>query len=484
MGAVMSIKHLLVAAFLPVFALSGCQSMKNGLAADQAAHEEGASALNEAEVRSIAREAYLYGYPVVEAYKTLYAQAVDQGGPNFKAPFNQVGNTANVFTPKDTAIITPNSDTPYSFVWMDLRAEPLVLTLPPIENKRYYSVQLIDLYTHNFAYLGTRTTGDQGGNYMIAGPDWNGEKPASVKAVIRSESSIAYAIYRTQLFNAKDLRRVRAIQKGYKVRTLSAFLGKPAPAAAAPIGWPKPAADATDSLAFFRYLNFMLQFAPTMPSEQDVMARFAKIGVGRGLPFDERSLSPEIQKTLAAGMADGKSHFVEFKKTQLDTRKLTSGDLFGTREHLKNNYMYRYAAAALGIFGNSAEEAIYPGYFLDAAGRPLNAAATRYTLHFDKDKLPPANAFWSLTMYDGKSKLLVANPLNRYLINSSMLGQLKRDRDGGLTLYVQKDSPGKDKASNWLPAPDGPFYAILRVYLPKQEMLSGQWRQPPMVAAE
>lgn len=228
----------------------------------------------------------------------------------------------------------------------------------------------------------------------------------------------------------------------------------------------------------------MLQFAPTMPSEQAVMARFAKIGVGRGLPFDERSLSPEIQKTLAAGMADGKSHFVEFKKTQLDTRKLTSGDLFGTREHLKNNYMYRYAAAALGIFGNSAEEAIYPGYFLDAAGNPLNAAATRYTLHFDKDKLPPANAFWSLTMYDGKSKLLVANPLNRYLINSSMLGQLKRDRDGGLTLYVQKDSPGKDKASNWLPAPDGQFYAILRVYLPKQEMLSGQWRQPPMVAAE
>jgi len=480
----MSMKHLLVAALLPVFALSGCQSVKISPATEQAADERAASAVNEAEVRSIAREAYIYGYPVVEAYKTLYAQAVDQGGPNFKAPFNQIGNTANVFTPKDTAIITPNSDTPYSFVWMDLRAEPLVLTFPPIENKRYYSVQLIDLYTHNFAYLGTRTSGNQGGSYMIVGPDWTGEKPANVKAVIRSESSIAYAIYRTQLFNAKDLRRVRAIQNGYKVRTLSAFLGRPAPAAASPIDWPKPVADATDSLAFFRYLNFMLQFAPTVPSEQDVMARFAKIGVGRGLSFDKSSLSPGVQKAMAGGMADGKSQFVEFNETQLDTRKLTSGDLFGTREHLKNNYMYRYAAAALGIFGNSAEEAIYPGYFLDAAGKPLDAAATRYTLHFDKDKLPPANAFWSLTMYDGQSKLLVVNLLNRYLINSSMLGQLKRDRDGGLTLYVQKDSPSKDKASNWLPAPDGPFYAILRVYLPKQEMLSGQWRQPPMVVAE
>ncbi len=480
----MSMKDLLVAALLSVFALSGCQSVKIGPATEQANDEGAASAVNEAEVRAIAREAYIYGYPVVEAYKTLYAQAVDQGGPNFKAPFNQIGNTANVFTPNDTAIITPNSDTPYSFVWMDLRAEPLVLTLPPIENKRYYSAQLIDLYTHNFAYLGTRTSGNQGGNYMIVGPDWSGEKPANVKAVIRSESSIAYAIYRTQLFNAKDLRRVRAIQNGYKVRTLSAFLGRPAPAPASPVDWPKPVADATDSLAFFRYLNFMLQFAPTVPSEQDVMARFAKIGVGRGLSFDKNSLSPEIQKAMAAGMADGKSQFVEFKKTQLDTRKLTSGDLFGTREHLKNNYMYRYAAAVLGIFGNSAEEAIYPGYFLDVAGKPLDAAATRYTLHFDKDKLPPANAFWSLTMYDGQSKLLVANPLNRYLINASMLGQLKRNRDGGLTLYVQKDSPGKDKASNWLPAPEGSFYAILRVYLPKQEMLSGQWRQPPMVAAE
>ncbi|MGE8454060.1 MAG: DUF1254 domain-containing protein, partial [Pseudomonadales bacterium] len=145
----MSMKHLLVAALLPVFALSGCQSVKISPATEQAADERAASAVNEAEVRSIAREAYIYGYPVVEAYKTLYAQAVDQGGPNFKAPFNQIGNTANVFTPKDTAIITPNSDTPYSFVWMDLRAEPLVLTFPPIENKRYYSVQLIDLYTHN-----------------------------------------------------------------------------------------------------------------------------------------------------------------------------------------------------------------------------------------------------------------------------------------------------------------------------------------------
>jgi hypothetical protein len=367
---------------------------------------------------------------------------------------------------------------------MDLRAEPLVLTLPPIDKKRYYSVQLIDIYTHNFSYLGTRSYGNEGGNFMIVGPDWQGEKPTNVKAVIRSESNIAYGLYRTQLFNAKDLARVQSIQKGYKVRTLSTFFGKPAPAAAPSIDWPKPDADATNSLAFFRYLNFMLQFASTVPSEQDLMARFAKIGVGRGLPFDEDALTPMMKKALADGMADGKAQFAEFKKAKVDTHKVNSSLVFGTREHLKNNYMYRYAGAAMGIFGNSVEEALYPSYYVDKNGTPLDASNRRYTLHFDKGKLPPAGAFWSLTMYDGKSRLLVENPLSRYLINSPMLPQLKRNRDGGLTLYIQKVSPGRDKESNWLPAPDGPFYTALRLYMPRPEAISGQWRQPPMVAVE
>lgn len=476
-------KQIVAAALLSAFTLAACQTGAVDPASVKPAGQPAQNVPDMTEARAIARDAYIYGYPVVESYKTLYTQAVDKASPNYKAPFNQIGNSARVFTPKDTAFITPNSDTPYSFVWMDLRAEPVVLTLPPIASKRYYSVQLIDIYTQNFAYLGTRTTGNQGGNYMIAGPNWNGEKPANVKAVIRSESSIVYALYRTQLFNARDLPQVRAVQRGYQVRTLSAFLGQPQPAAAAPIDWPPPPADVTDSLAFFRFLNFMLQFAPTHPSEKDLMARFARIGVGPGLPFDERTLSPAMKEALAGGMADGKAAYADFKTANIDTRKVKSGDIFGTREHLGNNYMYRYTGAVQGIFGNSAEEAVYPAYFVDAAGKPLNAATTRYTLHFPKGKLPPANAFWSLTMYDGKSKLLVDNPLNRYLINSPMLGQLKRDKDGGLTLYVQRDSPGKALESNWLPAPAGPFYAVLRIYQPKQEVMSGQWQQPPMVAA-
>jgi len=394
-----------------------------------------------AEATTIAREAYLYGFPVVEMYKTLYTQAVDTQGNNFKAPFNQIGNTAMVFTPRDTAFVTPNSDTPYSFLWMDLRTEPLVLTLPAIEDGRYYSTQLIDLYTQNFAYLGTRTTGNKGGNFMISGPGWSGEKPAGIDAVIPSESAIAYGLYRTQLFDDKDLAKVKQIQRGYKVQPLSQFLGKSEPAAAPAVDWPAPVADMSDSPELFKYLNFMLAFAQPQPSETALRERFKKIGIEPGQPYNLTELTAEQRKALEDGIAAGKAEFAQFKKDKVDTHEISSGDLFGSREHLHNNYLYRYAGANMGIFGNSAAEANYIGYFVDNQQHPVDASKHSYTLHFNKDALPPANAFWSLTMYDGKNKLLVDNPINRYLINSRMLPDLKRNTDGSLTLYVQHRRP-------------------------------------------
>jgi hypothetical protein len=432
------------------------------------------------EARAIAKEAYLYGYPVVEMYKTLYTQAVDKGGANFKAPFNHIGNTAQVFTPRDTAFVTPNADTPYSFVWMDLRKEPLVLTLPKIDDNRYYSVQLIDLYTQNIAYLGTRSTGNNGGHYMIAGPDWKGQQPVDVDRVIYSESNIAYALYRTQLFDEKDLSKVKQIQNGYKVQPLSAYVKQPAPAKVAKIEWPKPMATMTEGPQLFRYLNFMLAFAAPQDSEKDLMARFAKIGIAPGAPFKVKDLTAEQRKALEEGIADGRAEFAAFKKDKVDTHQVTSSDLFGSRDRLKNNYLYRYAGANLGIFGNSTDEAIYMTYFVDSEGKPANGARHSYTVHFAKDQLPPAEAFWSLTMYDAKTKLLAPNLKKRYLINSAMLPNLKRDADGGLTLALQHHEPPKAEQSNWLPAPPGPFYAVLRIYLPKPEVGNGQWKLPPL----
>jgi hypothetical protein len=464
------INSLMFAIFL-FSALVGALELRNAHAAD---------ALSPAEARAIAKEAYIYGFPMVDSYRIQYAYLVDPNNPEFKAPWNQIRNMARVFTPEDKAIQTPNSDTPYSMLGLDLRGEPMVLTVPAIEKSRYFSVQLIDLYTFNFAYIGSRATGNDGGSFLIAGPAWKGAVPEGIKKVIRSETELVLAAYRTQLFNPGDLDNVKNVQAGYKVQPLSQFLGKPAPPAAPKVDFIKPLTpdQQRTSLQFFNILNFVLQFCPTDPSEKDLMARFAKLNIGAGKSFDSDKLSPEMKKAVDDGMADAWQAFAETKK-QLDEGKLTAGDAFGTREYLKNNYMYRMAAAVLGIYGNSKQEAMYPTYTLDANGQKLDGA-NRYTLRFAADQLPPVNAFWSLTMYELPSSLLVANPLNRYLINSPMLPNLKRDADGGLTLYIQHDSPGKDKESNWLPAPSGPFAMFMRLYWPKEAALNGTWKQPPL----
>jgi hypothetical protein len=407
---------------------------------------------------------------------------VDSRNPEYKAPFNTIKNIAHVYTAEDTAIQTPNSDTPYSFLGLDLRAEPLVLTLPAIKKNRYFSVQLVDAYTFNFDYIGSRTTGNEGGSFMVAGPSWHGEIPKGIKRVFRSETDFVLALYRTQLFDPEDLDNVRKIQAGYRVEPLSAFLGQPAPGAAPKIDFamPLPKDDEKTSLEFFSILNFILNYCPTDPSEKELMERFAKINIGAGKTFDAETLSPKLKQAIADGMADAWEELNTFVKTKVDTGKVTSGELFGTRKFLKNNYLYRFAAAELGIYGNSKQEAMYPVYRIDADGRPLDASKNRYTLHFPKDQLPPVNAFWSLTMYKLPSSLLVANPLHRYLINSPMLPALKRDSDGGLTIYVQRESPGSDKESNWLPAPNGPFMVVLRLYWPKADALDGSWKNRPM----
>jgi hypothetical protein len=210
------------------------------------------------------------------------------------------------------------------------------------------------------------------------------------------------------------------------------------------------------------------------------MAKFARIGVGAGKTFDATKLPPEIKKAIGEGMADGWKEFAELKRSQIDTRKIGSADVFGTREYLKNNYLYRMAGAILGISGQSKEEAIYPLYPVDGDGDSLDGSKLRYTLHFAPGEYPPVNAFWSFTMYELPGSFLFANPLNRYLINSPMLPDLKKDADGGLTLYVQNESPGKDKESNWLPAPKGPFVCYMRLYAPKEDAFNGKWKAPPL----
>jgi hypothetical protein len=436
------------------------------------------------QARAIAKEAYVYGFPMVDSYRIQHAYFVDTQNPEYKGDWNQIHSIARVYTPADTAVQTPNSDTPYSMLGADLRTEPLVLTVPPIEQDRYYSLQFVDGYTYNFAYVGSRTTGNSGGKYLLAGPGWKGEKPEGINEVIKSDTDLALVVYRTQLFGPDDLDNVKKIQAGYQVQPLSAFLNQPAPASAPPIDFVPPltADQEKTSPQFFDILNFVLRFAPTLPAEQDLRARFATIGIGPDGTFEADKLSPEMRSAIEAGMADAWAELDSFKKDKIDTGQVTSGDLFGTAEELKGNYLYRMAGAVFGIFGNSKQEAMYPSFTTDSTGEPLTGA-NNYTLRFAPGQLPPVNAFWSVTMYKLPESLLVANPINRYLINSPMLPNLVKDPDGGVTLYIQSTSPGPEREANWLPAPPGPFTVVMRLYWPKPDALSGQWQAPKPIRA-
>ncbi len=437
--------------------------------------------LSPQQAEELVKKAYTFGYPVVDSYRVQYSYFVDQKNPEYKGPWNQLHNVARVFTPQDTAIQTPNSDTPYSFLGADLRTEPLVLSVPNIDNDRYYSIQFIDMYTHNFAYVGSRATGNSAGNYLLVGPNWKGKTPANIKQVIRSESDLAFLLYRTQLLSDQDLDNVKKIQASYKVTPLSTFLGKKAPKAAAKIHFIQPLSpeQQKSSPEFFNVLNFALQYANIHPSEKALLKEFEQIGVKPGQKFELSQLDPVVQAAIPKGMALAWKEAGEYKAKYMDTGIKGSADSFGTREFMQGKYVDRMLAAVLGIYGHTKEEAIYPAYFSDSAKQPLDGQY-KYQLTFPAGQLPPVKSFWSITMYKLPESLLYDNEINRYLINSAMTDQLVKNKDGSITLYIQNTPPAAKYKANWLPAPKGPFSTFMRLYWPEQAALDGTWKEPPL----
>ena len=443
-----------------------------------------------AETKAIAEEGFIYGLPIVMNYAVMYEYCVDKNSGQYKAPFNTIFNEHRVFTYKDTAVVTPNSDTPYSLLWLDLRAEPIVISVPAVEKERYYSVQLCDGNTFNYGYIGSRTTGNDAGDYMVVGPNWQGKTPAGIRKVFRSSTQFSIAIFRTQLFKAEDMPNVVKTQAGYMGQPLSAFLHQPAPAAAPAIQFP-PVNAAMVKTNFFQYLDFALQFAPPGPEELAIRAKLARIGIGAGRPFNFDDLDLEHKIEVGLGMKDGEKKIDEaVAKFGNDVNGWRVGATQGDRAYYHGDWMLRAVAAKAGIYGNDPAEAMYPLTKTLANGDPLDGSKHNYTLTFAANAYPPVNAFWSLTMYDGKTQFLIKNPINRYLINSPMLPSLKKNEDGSLTLYIQKDSPGADKESNWLPAPNGPIYMVMRLYWPKTEHPSilppgeGTWKPPGVVRVQ
>ena len=471
--------------------VTGCDKTNDPVTtADHADKKAGIAAPGIAETKAIAEEAFVYGLPIVMNYAVMNEFAIDKNSSQYKASFNAIFNDAHVATYKDTAVVTPNSDTPYSILWLDLRAEPIVISVPAIEKTRYYSVQLIDGNAYNYGYIGSRATGSEAGNYLVVGPDWKGETPAGIKQVFQSTTPFALTLFRTQLFNAEDMPNVVKVQEGYKSQPLSAFLNQPAPPAAAKIDF-LPATTAGIKTNFYEYLDAALQFVPITEDTKALHTRLASIGIGPGKTFEFKDLSPEHKAAVLLAMKEGDDKvnaFLAGGMKNINGWKI--GAMFGDRDLYKGDWLKRAAAAKGGIYGNDAVEAMYPITRTDTTGETLDGSKYNYTLTFAAGQLPPVNAFWSVTMYDGKTQLLIENPINRYLINAPMLPSMKTNADGSLTVYIQKDNPGADKESNWLPAPNDEIYLVMRLYWPKTEAPSilpagsGSWNPPGIVKAQ
>lgn len=435
------------------------------------------------DIQAIAAEAYLYAYPLLMAYG-LTVQQLKLAPEAERQPVNTFKHFRSVARPDfNNYIPWVNTDTAYSSSWLDLRAEPMVLDCPAFEPHRFQNIQIEDLYTHNVLNRGSRTHGNGARRYLLAGPGWNGAKPAGIDEVFVAESWLLKLFTRILIESPDDWPALHRLQDQYLLQPLSAYLGQPAPAPAPDIDWLMP-----DQPRFFEckrpefvsYLNFVLGLCSIHPSETALMQRFSSIGVTAGKPFDAAALAPSQREAMQAGIA--RSH------ARIHARLAHLGDpingwvypldLRGNRALVAGSddaFLRRAVLSNYAIWGPSSDEVVYMTAETDRDGEPLDGGKHRYVLHFDRP--PPVKGFWSYTVYDAKTRLLVTHPSGRYKLGD-------RDRslvygaDGSLTLYVQNESPGAEHEANWLPAPAQAFQMVARLYWPMPELLNLTYLPP------
>lgn len=436
------------------------------------------------QAKAIAKEAYIYAYPMLMGYKSLYYTSIDKKSTGYRSDLNVISNDSRPADNTRKDVVSMNADTPYSVFALDLRSEPMVFSVPEIKD-RYYVFQFIDLFTHNFAYVGTRVTGNEAGDYLFVGPNWKGDLPKDkFKGVYHVESQIATGIGRTQLFGSKDLQNVIQLQNNYKLTPLSKFLGTEKPKAATSLPW-LPITDPNDfnNVNFIKYFNLYLNLVqPFNKEDLESLKKFEKIGIKPGAKFDSSQFSDAIIAAINEGVNEGIAAIKE-KASKIGEQKngWNMMDPFGSRAFYKGDRLLRAAAVMVGIYGNDKAEAFYPVAYVDADNKTLNGKTNKYTIHFSKEEIPPARYFWSITMYDksadGVGGYLVKNPIDRFLINSTTEG-LKYDKDGGLTVYIQNQKPADATVTNWLPAPAEDFYLMIRIYGPKESAMNNTWTPP------
>jgi hypothetical protein len=433
------------------------------------------------EARAIAVDAYLYFYPLVTMDITRKQSTNIEAGKEFgKGPMNMFVNVPAYPPAEFKTVVRPNFDTLYSIAWLDLTKEPMVVSAPDTGG-RYYLLPMLDMWSDVFASPGWRTTGTQAGNFLITPPGWNGDVPAGMTR-ISAPTPIVWIIGRTKTDGPQDYDAVHRIQAGYRATALSQW-GKPAVPAAVTIDAavdmktpPKTQVEGMPAAKFFAYAADLLKTNPPHITDQPMMARLKRIGLEPGRDFDLDKAAPAVRD----GVANAPEEALDLMAWKVPTMaRVANGwsmntDTMGV---YGNYYLKRAIVARLGLGANLPEDAIYPINLADDAGRPLDGA-NGYTIHFEKGAMPPAEAFWSVTLYDSEG-FQVANPLNRFALSSWM--PLKHNADGSLDLYFQNQSPGADKEANWLPAPKGPFNLTMRLYAPKSDALTGKWNPPPVM---
>ncbi|MGE5763452.1 MAG: DUF1254 domain-containing protein [Mycobacterium leprae] len=371
----------------------------------------------------------------------------------------------------------PNFDTLYSIAWLDLTSEPMIISAPEAGD-RYYLLPMLDMWTDVFAAPGTRTTGPGAGTFALVPGGWRGKLPEGVRRIDAPTPQV-WVVGRTQCNGPADFAAVNRFQDELTVTPLSSW-GKPVPAVAGVTDPtvddatpPVRQVDALTASDFFAYATKLLKTYPPHFNDYPVLARMERIGLVPGQDFDPQAAEPVVGAALGRAVSHARTRISERQKTLGWQRNgwLMNSETMGT---YGTDYLKRATIALVGLGANLPEDAIYPMTSIDADGQPLTGA-NPYRLHFGKDQLPPARAFWSVTLYDNEG-FPVPNPMNRCAIGDR--DPLNYNPDGSLDLHVRHNSPGADQESNWLPAPAGPFNLTMRLYYTKPTALDGTWAPP------
>ncbi|HVJ84791.1 MAG TPA: DUF1254 domain-containing protein [Caulifigura sp.] len=442
----------------------------------------GAAPLTPEEAKAIAVEAYIYGYPLVTMEYTRRVMTNVAAPEGTHAPMGQFLRMRTYPDASFRDVTAPNADTLYSTAWLDVSKEPSVLVLPDMDD-RYFLMPMLDGWTNVFQVPGKRTTGTKAQAYAITGPGWTGKLPAGVTEY-KSPTSMVWILGRTYCTGTpEDYKATHALMDKFQITPLSSY-GKPYTPPAGKvdpsIDGKTPVRDQVNGLsatAYFQLLTTLMKDNPPAKEDGPILEKMARIGLVPGKAFDPAKADPAVAKAIAdVPKVAFEKIMGHFKSAGVDE----GGWVFTTQTGLYGTeYVQRALITAVGLGANRPQDAVYPTGEADSDGKPFDGA-NKYVMHFAKGRTPPANAFWSITMYDA-GYFFVDNPLNKYTV--SLRDKLVYNADGSLDLLIQAESPGKEKEANWLPAPKGKFILMMRLYWPKEtppSILDGSWKIPPV----